>query len=590
MNDPIQRRPEFGSDLIVDLMRACGIEYAAINPGATFRGIHDSIVNYGGNRAPELILCNHEEIAVAIAHGYAKAKQKPMAAIVHNIVGLQHASMAIFNAWTDREPVIIMGGTGPVDSSRRRPWIDWVHTANVQGNQVRDYVKWDDQPGGIRAVPESFLRAYRIATQEPKGPVYLCYDSEIQEMALTQDVPVPDVARYLRATRVAPEPEAVERLARSLVEAEFPVLVVGRLGRTPSVIPSLVQLAEALGAAVIDAGKRHNFPSNHPLDLTELKEETLARADLIAAFEVYDLFGGLRTPPNKQTRRTEPLTRPGCKIAHISLNDLHTRSWVHDFNEVQELDTLITADTAVATPLLLELVLKHLAKATTGREAREARRRDLAERHAGSRAQSRRTLEKRWNERPISYPRLAHEIWQVIREYDWQLANGWIRGWARRLWDWEKPDCWLGYNEGGGLGYGMGASLGACLAHRGTDRLVLNLQSEGDFLFTPQAWYTASHHRLPLLTVVVDNHSYHNDEEHQEEIAIARGRPVENKVVGIRIEDPEVNYAKLAESFGVYSEDRIEDPDQIGPALRRALKMGVDQRLPAMVWVHCQPK
>ena len=126
-------RAEWGSDVVVDLLKAFEIEYIAINPGATFRGLHDSLVNYGGNHAPEIILCNHEEIAVALAHGYARAKGRPMAAAVHNVVGLQHASMAIYNAWADRLPVIVMGGTGPMDSANRRPWIDWVHTANVQG-------------------------------------------------------------------------------------------------------------------------------------------------------------------------------------------------------------------------------------------------------------------------------------------------------------------------------------------------------------------------------------------------------------------------------------------------------------------------
>src|SRR5437016_11831401 len=161
---------QYGSDLIVDALRALGIEYAALNPGATFRGLHDSLVNYGGNERPGIIQCCHEEIAVAVAHGYAKAAGKPMAAIVHDVVGLQHASMAIFNAWCDRTPILVMGGTGPMNTSKRRPWIDWIHTALVQGNWVRDFVKWDDQPVGIEAIPSSMMRGYRIAMSDPTGP------------------------------------------------------------------------------------------------------------------------------------------------------------------------------------------------------------------------------------------------------------------------------------------------------------------------------------------------------------------------------------------------------------------------------------
>jgi len=189
-------KPRYGSDLIVDLLKVLGIEYVALNPGSSFRGIHDSLVNYNGNRNPEIILCCHEEIAVSVAHGYAKAAGKPMAAIVHNVVGLQHASMAIYNAWCDRTPILVMGGTGPMDSSKRRPWIDWIHTALVQGNLVRDFVKWDDQPGGLGAIPNTMLRGYRIAMTEPKGPVYLCFDVEHQEAPLENEIPIPDPLRY----------------------------------------------------------------------------------------------------------------------------------------------------------------------------------------------------------------------------------------------------------------------------------------------------------------------------------------------------------------------------------------------------------
>src|SRR5512139_382711 len=201
-----KRKPKYGSDLIVDLMRALDIEYAAFNPGATFRGIHDSIVNYGGNTKPEVIFCCHEEYSVAMAHGYAKATGKPMAAITHDVVGLQHATMAIFNAWCDRVPIIVMGGTGPMDAARRRPRIDWQHTALVQGNIVRDYVKWDDQPFSIRGVPDSLIRGYRIAMTEPKAPVYICYDADLQEDELKESIEIPDITRFapptpLQATR-----------------------------------------------------------------------------------------------------------------------------------------------------------------------------------------------------------------------------------------------------------------------------------------------------------------------------------------------------------------------------------------------------
>src|SRR5262245_39681628 len=210
--------PSYGSDLVIDLLRAVGIEHVAINPGATFRGLHDSLVNYAGARGPELILTTHEEIAVALAHGYAKAKGRPMAAIVHDIVGLQHASMAIFNAFCDRVPLLVLGATGPMDATRRRPWIDWIHTALVQGTQVRDYVKLDDQPASVEAIPEAFLRAWRVAQTKPQGPVYLCLDAALQEQPLDRPLTIPDVARFRAPAAPHPDPRAIDDAARRLVE------------------------------------------------------------------------------------------------------------------------------------------------------------------------------------------------------------------------------------------------------------------------------------------------------------------------------------------------------------------------------------
>ena len=254
---------EYGSDIIVDMLKSLGIKYAALNPGASFRGIHDSLVNYNRNKNPEIIVCCHEEIAVAVAHGYAKATGEPMAAIVHDVVGLQHASMAIYNAWCDKTPVLVLGGTGPMDTTKRRPWIDWIHTALVQGNFVRDIVKLDDQPMSLGALSNSILRGYRVAMTEPKGPVYLCFDLDLQESrlpeAMAAGMPAPD--RFRPPVPLQAEQGAIEEAAAWLCEAQNPLIIADYLGRNPQAMLSLVELAEALGAAVVDRGARHNFPT-----------------------------------------------------------------------------------------------------------------------------------------------------------------------------------------------------------------------------------------------------------------------------------------------------------------------------------------
>ncbi|MCL4552340.1 MAG: thiamine pyrophosphate-binding protein [Candidatus Marsarchaeota archaeon] len=418
------RRAAFGSDVIVDLMKAFDIEYAALNPGATFRGIHDSIVNYGGNHRPEIIECCHEEISVAIAHGYAKATGKPMVAITHNIVGLQHASMAIFNAWCDRVPMIVMGGTGPMDTTRRRPWIDWIHTALVQGNLVRDFVKWDDQPYSIASVPDSFLRAYRLAVSEPCGPVYLCYDADIQENKLTEDIQIPDVKRYAAPAALAPNPQALREAAELLVNARNPVIIADMVGRNPKAIEPLIKLAETISAAVVDRGNRFNFPSTHPLNLTGGEKDAFREADVVLALDVQDLYGALGSV-DKATREFSCALGPKAKIIHITLGDYATRSWAADFQKLQPVDIPIAADTAVAIPQLLSTCRELGTNSDRLRERFEK----IKDRHSTLRRKWRSQVEELAKQQPIAPATLAAEVWDVIKEEDWVVANGNLGGW-----------------------------------------------------------------------------------------------------------------------------------------------------------------
>ncbi|HEV8583996.1 MAG TPA: thiamine pyrophosphate-dependent enzyme [Methylomirabilota bacterium] len=571
----------YGSDLVVDLLRAVGISHVAINPGATYRGLHDSLVNYGKGD-PELILTLHEEIAVALAHGYAKAKGAPMAAAVHDIVGLQHASMAIFNAFCDRAPILVLGATGPMDTARRRPWIDWIHTALVQGTQVRDYVKLDDQPASVAAIPEAFLRAWRVARTEPLGPVYLCLDAGLQEEALERPVPVPDVARFQPAPPPHADPRAIDEAARRLVEARFPMIVVESLGRRPEATPVLCRLAERLAAPMVDLASesegRPSVPSAHPLDMTGAHTEVVADADVVLALDVTNFLGALGQ--TDRATRAVRLYNEAARVIAISLDDYAIRSWAHTYQSLVPVDLPIAADAGVVLPALLAAVEDRLKRDTRAAERRQRVER-IAARHAALRAEWQATAKLERGLSPLAPSAFAAAIWDVIKDEDWVLANGTAKGWARRVWDWQ-PGRAYGGSGGAGLGYGLPAALGVTLAHRGSKKICVNLQSDGDLLYVPSALYTAAHHRLPLLTITFNNRTYGNDEDHQEVVAKARGRPVENKVVGIRIDDPAPDFARLAEGFGVHAEGPIETAEAVGPALRRALAVVKDGR-PALV-------
>jgi thiamine pyrophosphate-dependent acetolactate synthase large subunit-like protein len=577
-----KKKPEYGSDVIVDLMKAFDIEYAAFNPGATFRGIHDSILNYGGNKYPEVIFCCHEEISVAIAHGYAKAKGKPMAAITHNIVGLQHASMAIFNAWCDRVPVIVLGGTGPMDTTRRRPRIDWIHTALVQGNQVRDYVKWDDQPYSLKCVPESFIRGYRIATTEPKAPVYICYDADLQEDPVTHSVEIPDVTRFSPPASMQANPETLKRAAELLVGAKSPVIIVDFLGRNPDAVAELIKLAELLAIPVIDKGHRFNFPNTHPLDVTGGGKKFLEKADVILALDVLDLYGALTTV-NRTTRVTEYVTRPAAKIIHITMSDMLVRGWSHDYQCLQAIDIPISADTSVALPELTGICRNLMRKIPNKKESVQSRFKKINAHHEKLRKNWSASVLLKSNATEISLPFLAHELWQVIKKEDWVLANGDARQWARRLWDWTKPYQYLGGSGGAGLGYGLGATIGAALAHRGSDRICVDIQGDGDLLMTPSALYTAAHHNIPMLIVIHNNQSFYNSEEHNIKIAQFRSRPVEKAGIGTHVGNPAVDFKKVAEGFGLYAAGPVLRAEDLRPALQKALAVVKEQKMPALV-------
>ena len=578
---------EYGSDVIVDTIRALGIEYISMNPGATFRGIHDSVVNHVGNAGPEFILCNHEEIAVAIAQGYGRAAGKPMAAFVHDIVGLLHASMAMFNAWMGRSGVLVLGATGPLDANHRRPWIDWIHTANVQGEAVRNFVKWDDQPTSVEASVESLIRAYNLVISEPQGPVYVCFDADVQEKKLTEPFQMPDMSRYPAPTRMQADPAALERVASALMAAEHPVVLANFLGRSNDAVQGLMRLAESLALPVINGGDFFNFPTHHPLYATESKEELLAEADVVLALDVYDLQQEL-TRLDRATRKTEDILRPDAMLIDVSLRQLQVKSWADDHGSLYPTALSVAADTALATPALADLVQRQLDDAAGNSAAIAARRERIAKLHEAARAKNQATALAQAGDQPLALSTIAQQLWEAVRDYDWVVGNGDLRGWVQRLWDIQHPYQDVSARGGGGLGEGLGHAIGVALANRDKGRLTINIQSDGDMLFTPAAIWTAVHHRIPMLIVMYNNRTYGNDLGHQGSMAQVRGRPMERRTIGIDIDDPAVDFAALARSFGAWAEGPIEKAEDLKPAFQRAIKAVVEEGRVALVDMYTQ--
>jgi acetolactate synthase-1/2/3 large subunit len=573
------RKParSYGSDVVVDLLKQYAIPFAALNPGASYRGLHDSLVNYGGNVMPELILCQHEEIAVGMAHGFAKATHRPMATILHDVVGLLHASMAIYYAYIDRAPMLILGATGPMNEAKRRPRIDWIHTANIQGNAVRDFTKWDDQPASIDGIPASFARGYRVAMTEPQGPVYLCYDAQLQEDPIDRAValPSPDASRV--PTRMGPDAAALERLADLLVTAKRPVILAEYLGRDHAAVPELVRLAETLAIPTIDVRARHNFPSNHPLNMTHT--DVLEEADLLLALDVRDLERPT-TRLNSATRQIQSRLSADCVVTEIGFSDLELSSWSTDYGRYQETQLSILGDTSLAVPALADLVSERLHTNPHKQAEVTARAAEIGKRRAAARERWQEQARQDWDAVPMTTGRLALEIWDAIKDEDWVLTANTLRDWVPKLWD---VDEW--YRHPGkelGTATQIGISLGVALAHKGSGRLVVDIAPDGDLMFDAGALWVAAKHELPMLVVMFNNRAYYNDWEHQIRMAELRGTPVDRANIGMDMRGPAPDFAGLARSMGWYGEGPIEDGRELGPALHRAIKQVKDGK-PALV-------
>jgi thiamine pyrophosphate-dependent acetolactate synthase large subunit-like protein len=543
----------YGSDLVVDRLCALGVDHLAINPGASLRGLHDSMVNPPG-RTPNLVLTMHEEIAVAIAHGYASVTGRPMAAAVHDTVGLLHASMAIFNAWVDRVPILVFAGTGPLDSAQRRPWTDWIHTVGEQGALVKDFTVWNEQPTSIQAMLSSLPRALSASMTGAGGPVMLGFDVDVQEVdadpALLEAAPA-----IIRApARIAPDPLLVEQVAGDLRAASRPLFVVDRPLRQPA-SDALVRLAELSGAALVDLGGGASFPVGHPHDVTEARKAATAAADFLLFIEVRDPSSALGKV-DLGSRRIDT-GWSGGGVANIGLAPLMSHSWmVTESAGPDRVDLIADPELALAAlvdawggaPRPFDPTFAQLAG--TPPPALPASPTDARGLHRG------------W---------VAQAVGEAVAGEDWILANGVFGDWARRGLRWQHADQFLGKSGGSGLGHGPAASVGAALAVKGSGRIVLNLQGDGDFMYTPQSLWTAAHHEIPLLTIIDANRSYFQDEKHQREVAKHRGRPVDNVGLGIEIGQPDVDHTLLARGMGLAAEGPLRTMDELRPALARAV-------------------
>ncbi|HLY90824.1 MAG TPA: thiamine pyrophosphate-dependent enzyme [Acetobacteraceae bacterium] len=539
----------FGSDVVAETLRALEIPFIALNPGASYRGLHDSLVNYLGNVQPQMLLCLHEEHAVAIAHGYAKVTGKPMAVAVHSNVGLMHGTMAIFNAWCDRMPVLVLGATGPVDAPKRRPWIDWIHTARDQGALIRSYTKWDDQPASPEAAREALLRAYWMMRTAPMGPVYVNLDAGMQEAPLGDPLPPIDAPRFVPSVAPAAPTEQIARVLEILHGAQQPVILMGRGSRSEQAWANRVALAEALNARVVtDLKIGAVFPTDHPLHAgapatfpVQDAAQAIAAADVILSLDWVDLAGALKAACGTVS--------PSARVINVTMDHQIHNGWSMDHQALAPADVFMAADADTAIAALLQQL-----------PARDTKRYEpvVAPEPAAEPGH-------------ITVAHMGIELRRAVGVRPTSLLHVSL-SWNSALWPFRHPLDYIGSDGGGGIGGGPGIAVGAALALRASGRLPLAVCGDGDFLMGATSLWTAVHYNIPLMIVVANNRSFFNDELHQERVARMRNRPVENRWIGQRIGDPEIDLASLARAQGAVGFGPVTDGADLAHTFRSAIE------------------
>jgi thiamine pyrophosphate-dependent acetolactate synthase large subunit-like protein len=580
-----------GSDFMVDVIKTFDIKYLPANCASSYRAIHESLINYGVNRMPEFISCMHEESAVAMAHGYFKIAGKPLLSLCHGTVGLQHASMAIYNAWCDRVPVIVMGGND-LDAAHRPPGVPTFHAAQDINALVRDFTKWDDTPVSLQHFAQSFVRAYKIAMTPPYGPVMMSLDAGLQVEPVKDHGDPLYIPRYVPTAPPQGDSGAVKEAARLLAQAQSPLILADRAARTPNGVKLLVELAELLQARVIDLGGRMNFPKTHYLSAPPT---AVGSGDVILGLELSDFWGAVNSftdnGDNGGVGTNGTRIKTGTKLISISSVELNTKANYQDFQRFLTVDVPMAGDAEATLPALIEAV----RQAGPNKAAVEKRAEAAKKAHAEGRERTKQAAAVAWDASPISTARLCMETFGAIRHLDWSLvaSEGNVSNWPNRLWPMEKYHHWLGRSGGYGVGYGAPASVGAALANRDLGRFSVSIQSDGDLMYAPGVLWTAAKHKIPLLAVMHNNRAWHQEVMHVQRLSNFRDRVAnfgsDMGPVGTTIMNPDIEYHKLAESMGWWAKGPIKDPAQLGPALKEAVKV-VQSGQPALLNVWTQPR
>lgn len=565
---------EYVSDAMSELLSKMDFGHVFLLPGASYRGLHDSLVNFNRNANPKIILATSELSAASMAHGYAKATGKPSLCILHDLVGLMNGSMGLYNAYCDRAPVVFLGGAGPLDPDQRR-FIEWNHSASTQSDIIKDWVKWTDEPPTGNATLKSILRGKAIAATDPPGPVYVSIDTHIQELPVddTLEDLDPSLPRYQAPPPAAPNENALAEAAEMIINADFPLLVGGRFGIYDHVREPLIELLDLTGAPAINDRGVYCWPSDHPQNLSGDKG-AIREADVIVCLDPIDINNIMGTyAVRRRSDILEAREQAPPKIIDISLNAIDNNSWTAFGGPTPPVDLQIVCEPMHGLDRLLAAIRIKLKGDEAGNARIEARKKVLSGRHDALRKAQTEAAQKGWDVSPIKIERMIHEVYQAVKDKSWVLTAANHRSFNEVVWNFPGAGAYLGTDGGGGVGYNTSAAIGAALALRDQGKFCVSLGGDGDFLMAPGSLWTAAHYQIPMLHIINNNSTWGNDEVHQVEVAHNRNRPQENAWIGQAMRDPVIDFATVARGFGAWSAGPVDTPEALAEALQEAVSV-----------------
>jgi acetolactate synthase-1/2/3 large subunit len=567
-----QPEAEYVSDVMAELLAKMDFGHVFLLPGASYRGLHDSLVNHNRNYNPQIVLATSELSAASMAHGYAKATGKPSLCILHDLVGLMNGSMGLYNAYCDRVPIVFLGGSGPLDPDQRR-FIEWNHSASTQADIIKDWVKWTDEPPTGNATLKSMLRGKQIAATAPQGPVYVSIDTHVQEQPVddTLEVLNPNLPRYQAPPPMGANEVALQQAAEMIVNAEFPVLVGGRFGMYESVRNPLIELLDLTGAGGLNDRAIYCWPSDHPQNISGDKD-ALLEADVIVCLDVIDINNTMGTYAiRRRSDILESRDKVPPKVIDMSLNAIDNNSWTAFGGPTPPVDLQLVCEPQYGLEQLTAAVRKILERDDGSHARITARKRMLSERHDKLRAAQTAKAREGWDSSPIKIERMIYEIYQAVKDKDWMLSAANHRSFNEAVWSFPGAGAYLGSDGGGGVGYNTSAAVGAAIALKNKGKFCVSIGGDGDYLMAPASIWSAVHYRAPMLHIVNNNSTWGNDEVHQIEVAHNRNRPKENAWIGQAMRDPIIDFAEVARGFGAWAKGPVGNADEFAEVLQEAV-------------------